>query len=102
MSLPPFGYVLTVSGEPLDDRPVDISWFTTCGYDEKRAVDLPHLPVLPTQPFPGDYRSKDEIRHDFIINTLEGDGHPHPEEEARRIIESGEGPTFMEAQGEEW
>lgn len=102
-ALPPFGYVLTVSGKPLDSRPIDISWFTACKYDEKRPIDLDHIPVLPThEPFPGDYRSKDEIRRDFIINTLTGEDDPSPESEADRILKAGEGPAFMKARGEEW
>jgi hypothetical protein len=95
--------VLTLAGEPLDDRPIDISWFTACGYDDKRSVDLDHIPVLPThEPFPGDYRSKDQIRRDFIINTLAAEGHSSPEDEAQRIIADGEGPAFFSARGEEW
>lgn len=102
-ALPPFGYVLTISGEPLDDRPVDISWFTACEYNERRSVDLPHIPVLPThEPFPGDYRSKDEIRRDFIINSLEAEGHADAEGEARRILERGDARHFIETRGEEW
>jgi len=102
-ALPPFGYVLTVDGQPLDTRPIDISWFTACRYDEKRPVDLDHIPVLPThEPFPGDYRSKDEIRRDYIINTLTAEAHASPESEASRIMAAGEGPEFMAARGEEW
>ncbi len=102
-ALPPFGYVLTVAGQPLDDRPVDISWFTACGFDEKQPVDLDHIPILPTHlPFPGDYRSRDEIRRDFIINTLTAEGHSAPEAETDRILASGEGPSFCSARGEEW
>jgi hypothetical protein len=102
-ALPPFGYVLTIAGEPLDSRPVDTSWFTACGYDEKRSIDLDHLPVLPThEPFPGDYRTRSEIRRDFVINTLIAEGHGSPDAEADRIIASGEGPEFMRARGEEW
>lgn len=102
-ALPPFGYVLTVAGKPLDSRPVDISWFTACAYDEKRPVNLDHIPVLPThEPFPGDYRTRDEIRRDFIVNTLEAEGHSSPEAEADRIMASGEGPEFIRARGEEW
>lgn len=102
-ALPPFGYVLTVAGDPLDPRPVDISWFTACAYGERRPIDLDHVPILPThEPFPGDYRTKDQIRRDFIINTLTAEGHGAPETEADRIVREGEGPGFFSARGEEW
>lgn len=45
---PPFGYVLTLSGTPLDPRPVSIGHFATLGYDERRTIDLPGIPVLET------------------------------------------------------
>jgi hypothetical protein len=53
-------------------------------------------------PFPGDYRSRNEIRRDFIQNTLEAEGHPEAAKEAIRIMDSGEGPSFVEARGESW
>jgi len=103
VALPPFGYVLTLAGEPLDKRPVDISWFTACSYDEKRPVPLDRIPVLPThEPFPGDYRTKDEIRRDFIANTLRAEGHTAPDAEAHRVMASGGGPDFVRDRGEEW
>ncbi|MEP7383962.1 MAG: hypothetical protein ABI910_19945, partial [Gemmatimonadota bacterium] len=68
-ALPSFGYVLTVSGEPFDPRPCDIGWFTTCSFNEERDVAVPRLHVLPThEAFPGDYRTKNEIRRDMIVN----------------------------------
>lgn len=102
-ALPPFGYVLTLSGEPFDPRPVDISWFTACQYGYKCPVALDHIPTLPThQPFPGDYRSRDEIRRDYILDTLASEGHTSPDIEAARILAAGEGPAFMAAHGEQW
>jgi hypothetical protein len=102
-ALQPFGYVLTLSGEPFDRRPVDISWFATCPYDHKCTVALDHIPTLPThEPFPGDYRSRDEIRRDYITNTLRSEGHASPDEEAARLIAAGEGPAFMAARGARW
>lgn len=102
-ALQPFGYVLTLSGEPYDARPVDISHLTTFGYNEHRSIDLPHIPVLPThEPFPGDYRTKDEIRRDAIENMLGEDRHPDAYNEARRIFAAGEGPAFFADHGEEW
>jgi hypothetical protein len=102
-ALPPFGYVLTLEGEPLDTRPADISWFTTCGYDDRQKVMLAELPVLPThEAFPGDYRSKTEIRRDVIINILREQRHSAPDIEAARIIAADEGPAFFAANGETW
>lgn len=102
-AMPPFGYVLTLAGEPYDSRPVDISGFTELGFEERRVAELPFIPVLPThEPFPGDYRSKNEIRRDFITNVLTERGSPDPVGEAMRILESGQGPSFLEAEGEDW
>jgi hypothetical protein len=102
-ALPPFGYVLTLDGEPFDARPVDISWFATLGYFEKRTIILPEIPFLPThEAWPGDYRTKEEIRRDVIVSILSGQGHDDPTVEALRILESGEGPHFFAANGEDW
>jgi hypothetical protein len=102
-SLVPFGYVLTLEGEPFDARPVDISWFAGCGYDEERVFSLPSIPVLPThEAFPGDYRTRDEIRRDVIENILTEEGHSAPRQEADRIMAAGEGQAFFEAHGERW
>lgn len=102
-ALRPFGYVLTLSGEPLDPRPVSISWFGSCAYDEQRVVDLPHITILPThEALPGDYRSKDGIRRDVIINVLTEQDHPKPDLEAARIMASGEGPDFFSKHGVDW
>ena len=102
-ALQPFGYVLTLAGMPYDSRPVDIGRFATYGYNEERTIDLVELPVLPThEPFPGDYRTKDEIRRDAIENMLCEDGHANPHAEAMRIFAAGQGPSFFAAHGEEW
>lgn len=102
-ALRPFGYVLTLSGEPLDPRPQSISWFAACGYEEKRIVNLPQIPVLPThEAIPGDYRTKYEIRRDVVTNILIEQDHPAPQDEAARIMASGEGPEFFDKHGEDW
>jgi hypothetical protein len=102
-ALPPFGYVMTLAGEPLDDRPIDISWFASRGYNDREVFPIQSIPVLPThEAFPGDYRSKDEIRLDVLTNILTEQQHPNPREEARRLMVSGDGPAFFEANGEEW
>ena len=102
-ALPPFGYVLTLEGEPFDTRPTDISWFTTCGYNDLQKILLPEIHTLPThEPFPGDYRSKLEIRQDVITNILTEQHHAAPAAEAARIVAADEGPAFFAAHGEEW
>ena len=102
-ALPPFGYVLTLDGEPLDDRPVDIAWFSRCTYDERCSIDLSQFPWLPThEPFPGDYRSKFEIRRDTIENVLIEEGHPSPHERADEIMREGGGELFHRLHGETW
>ena len=102
-ALQPFGYVLTLEGEPLDPRPVDISWFGSCGFDEERVITLAQIPVLPAHlPFPGDYRSEYDIRRDIIENTLIHEEHPNPKAEAETIMASGKGPAFFEQHGEDW
>src|SRR5215208_976095 len=86
ISLPPMGYLLTVEGVPLDERPVDITWITTVPYDQKVRLRI-HLPVLPTvSPYPGDFRSAREIRQHELQNFLTEKGHPDPEGEAERIM----------------
>lgn len=102
-ALPPFGYVLTIDGVPFDPRPTDISWFTTCAYNDERDVAIDGLHVLPThEAFPGDYRTMDEIRHDMIVNILMEQSHPTPYPEAERILRDGEGPAFLAAHDEAW
>jgi hypothetical protein len=102
-ALQPFGYVLTLSGEPFDARPVSISWFAGCGYDEVRIIDLPHIPILPTHlAVPCDYRTKDEIRRDVIVNILTEQEHATPQDEAARIMAAGEGPEFFAEHEEDW
>jgi hypothetical protein len=95
--------VLTLEGEAFDSRPTDISWFIEKGYDERMPIGLYELYVLPThEPFPGDYRTKDEIRRDVIENILMEQNHPDPKAEAVRIINAGDGPAFFAANNEDW
>ncbi len=95
-ALRPFGYVLTLAGEPLDPRPVDISWFTACHYDERCPVAFAELPILPThEVYPGDYRTRAEIARD-VIDALKSAGHPTPEAEAARLFAIGYGPDVYQ------
>lgn len=102
-ALPPFGYVLTVRGNPLDPRPADIASFTLASYDDRQAIALPSIPVLPTiLALPGDYRSADEIRCDVIENILRENNRPNASAEAHQIMERGEGESFFAMHGEDW
>lgn len=60
-SYPPYGYVMTIHSESPDPRLFEISHFAQFEYYESAelALDLPVLPVH--TPFPGDYRTKEEI-----------------------------------------
>ncbi len=102
-ALPPFGYLLTVSGEPFDSRPADIGWFTTCGYDDEREVELAELHILPThEAFPADFRTSLEIRRDMIENILREQSRQNPRATADEIVRSGFGPQFLRLHGEDW
>jgi hypothetical protein len=102
-ALQPFGYALTLSGEPFDATPVSIAWFGGCGFDEQRVVALPQIPVLPThEAIPCDYRTAYEIRRDVVAAILTEHDHPTPQEEAERIMAAGKGPEVFAAHGEDW
>ena len=64
IAFPPFGYLLTVDSSSPDARLFDLTPFKHYNYGEFAVLNL-KLPVLPTHvPFPGDYRSLDEIERD--------------------------------------
>lgn len=67
-SYPPYGYVMTIDSEPPDDRLFEITHFARYEYYElaELALDLPVLPVH--TPFPGDYRTKEEINKQIQQN----------------------------------
>jgi len=59
---PPYGYVMTIDSSPPDPRLFEITHFARYEYYEKAEMAL-ELPLLPVHtPFPGDYRTKEEIR----------------------------------------
>jgi len=73
ITFPPFGYVMTLSSDPPDNRLFEITHFARYDYDEFAVVPL-RLLVLPTYTaFPGDYRDKDQICKESRI--------PHKNEE---------------------
>lgn len=71
---PPFGYVLALSDAVFDSRPVDITDFAE--YDFNEAITLNRrFPVLETHwIMPGDYRTREQIDRDALINDLEAGG----------------------------
>ena len=80
---PPFGYVLGLAGPELTLRPTEITDFA--GFEYGEAITLNRrLPVLETHwMMPGDYRTREQIERDQLINDLEGAG----VQNAREIIE---------------
>lgn len=69
IAFPPLGYVLSFGLEPLDNELADISFFAQFPYDHRTTLYL-KLPVYPVHTwYPGDYRSKKEIRNNFEENT---------------------------------
>ena len=76
---PPFGYVLSLSGEMSDRRPERISDFAKYGIEE-RIVLHRRLPVLQTHwLMPGDYRTIAQIARDTKVNALSEHGVPDAE-----------------------
>lgn len=68
MTFPPFGYVLSLKGEPPDDRLVDISWFARFLYSDWGHFTM-RLPILDVfTPFPGDYRDRDTVLREAAQN----------------------------------
>jgi hypothetical protein len=66
-------------------------------------VDVSGMPLLQTlEPFPGDYRTKNEIRRDIARNILEEERHDNAAAEAERLMASGEARAFLESHAEEW
>ncbi len=67
-SYPSYGYVMTIDSEPPDDRLFEITHFARYEYCELAELGL-DLPVLPVHtPFPGDYRTKEEINKQIQQN----------------------------------
>lgn len=70
LTFPPFGYLLTFNSPPPDRRLFDISHFAKYGYEEFSVQEL-RLPALPIHTmFPGDYRTKEEVRETIRQNEL--------------------------------
>lgn len=69
IAFPPLGYVLSFGLEQLDNQLADISFFAEYPYNDWTSLHL-KLPVYPVHTwYPGDYRSKKQIRNNFKENT---------------------------------
>jgi len=70
ISAPPFGYVLEIN--PKDkSKYCDITFFANqYEYNEKKTITL-NIPILENNSiFPTDYRTREQIMHDYISNQL--------------------------------
>jgi hypothetical protein len=64
ISFPPFGYLLTIDSDPIDSRLVDISQFGTFPYDQRATLTIPLRRLTVFTPFPGDFRSREEVHRE--------------------------------------
>jgi hypothetical protein len=65
ISFPPFGFILSVDTPAVDSRLVDITYFKEFAYRDYDVMYL-KLKALPVcSPFPGDFRSREEIKAQF-------------------------------------
>ena len=70
ITYPPFGYVMTFNSEPPDERLFDITHFAKYEYGKFVVLNL-RLPVMEINtPYPGDYRSKKEIKAQILKDTI--------------------------------
>lgn len=61
MAFPPFGYLVAMDSPVMDQRLVDITFFSESAYTDYRDLYI-SFPVLPTDsPFPGDFRTTDQL-----------------------------------------
>lgn len=67
----PMGYVLALKGGKPDDRLFDITFFSNYFYNDWKEFTL-KINALPIYTyFPGDYRSREEVLRDRLINEIE-------------------------------
>jgi hypothetical protein len=70
IAFPPFGYFLTFDSRPEDAGLCDITHFKDFSWKERRYLQL-SLPVRQVNSyFPGDFRTLQKIRDDYLANTL--------------------------------
>ncbi len=76
----PFGYVMTAGDDPPHPDMEEITGFGTYEYDDFKMIHL-RLPVLSVaSPYPGDYRSLNEVMQvrETIHELKDADGQPTP------------------------
>jgi hypothetical protein len=67
VSFPPWGFVMSLSAKPPDNRLVDITWFSRYAYQQWVPLDL-KVPMLPVYSWvPGDYRTREQV----LLETAE-------------------------------
>ncbi len=87
---PPFGYLINLGDVLPDTRLCDISDFARYQPGDRITLNR-RFPVLPTNwKLPGDYRTREQIARDGVLNDLEAAGHVEPEAELERRLERGE------------
>ena len=82
IAFPPLGYVLSFGLESLDSKLADISFLAKYRYDDWTSIHL-KLPVFPVNTwYPGDYRSKEQLRRNFEKNSqIEKENHERKQAE---------------------
>ncbi len=89
----PFALLLTIDSDPLP-RCGQISWFSQFGYDEWKEVAVPLFAGEAHTPFPGDYRTQDQVDRDAAA----GDAFARlPKDEQREQAPAFELETVMRA-----
>jgi len=69
IAYPPFALIMTFDSACPNSRMVDISFLARSSYDAVRELDL-QLPVLSVYtPFPGDYRSRREVKAEMAATA---------------------------------
>ncbi len=70
----PFGFILYFNpSEIKEHKGVDITVLSEIGYNEKRTIEFPVQIFEMNSYFPGDYRSKEEIKNTIDKNTNSGE-----------------------------
>jgi hypothetical protein len=57
----PFAYILSLDGRVPEYRMLDITWFSHSSYEEPQSLHLPIPSLDAYTPFPGDFRSRDQV-----------------------------------------
>jgi hypothetical protein len=72
IAFPPFGFVMSLDGEPIEPNLVDLSYFAQSEFKDRETVYL-QLPVLPVVSWlPGDFRTREEMEKERLENKKRG------------------------------